>query len=243
MFSNSRRIRTLAVTAGFTLALLAACSPSAASTTATATPTTPAKNNQNSPKLVTATSKSLGNVNPSTPANLVRDLQKGGHVIVFRYTGAVYPQNPQDKAIAGAIDDGQRISEQSKKMMAALGQQYKKLKIPVDRVWSSEYYFVYQHALAAFGAPVTMNRDLTGSLAPFFRNQKLLETSLQGLRNRTVTPPPAGKNTILFTHQGKFDKAYGYYPDAGQTLIFKPDSTGTPRLIANLSYEQFMALK
>ena len=39
------------------------------------------------------------------------------------------------------------------------------------------------------------------------------------------------------------DKAYGYYPDAGQTLIFKPDSTGTPRLIANLSYEQFMALK
>ena len=60
MFSKSRRIRTLAVTAGFTLALLAACSPSAASTTATATPTTPAKNNQNSPKLVTATSKSLG---------------------------------------------------------------------------------------------------------------------------------------------------------------------------------------
>ncbi|MCY1703527.1 hypothetical protein [Deinococcus sp. SL84] len=66
---------------------------------------------------------------------------------------------------------------------------------------------------------------------------------MQGLRNRTVTPPPAGKNTILFTHQGKFDKAYGYYPDAGQTLIFKPDGTGTPRLIANLSYDEFMALK
>lgn len=195
------------------------------------------------PKLVTATSNSLGTVNPRTPADLVKQLQKGGHVIVFRYTGATYPQNPSDRAVARAIDDDQRISDDSKKKMATLGQQYRKLKIPVDRVWSSEYYFVYQHALAAFGAPVTMNRDLTGSLAPSFRNQKLLETSLQGLRNRTVTPPPTGKNTILFTHQGKFDKAYGYYPDAGQTLILKPDGSGTPRLIANLSYEQFMALR
>lgn len=192
--------------------------------------------------LVTATSQSLGNPTPRPPADLVQRLQQGGNVIVFRYTGAAYPQNPGN-AVAGAVDDGQRISERSKTLMAAWGGQFKTLDIPVDRVWSSEYYFVYQHALAAFGAPVTMNRDLTGSLAPFFRDQAVLEKSLQGLRNRTVTPPPAGTNTVLFTHQGKFDKAYGYYLDAGQTLIFRLDGSGTPRLIANLSYDQFMALK
>lgn len=235
MPNNMRKALTLTATA----LALTACQVGAQNkpgTMSSASQSSPA------PKPVTATSQSLGDVNPATPADLVQQLQQGGHVIVFRYTGATYPQNPAP-AIDGAIDDGQRISDQSTAMMAALGEQYSKLKIPVDRVWSSEYYFVYQHALAAFGEPVTMNRDLTGSLAPFFQDQQLLESSLQGLRNRTVTPPPAGKNTILFTHQGKFDKAYGYYPDAGQTLIFKPDGTGTPRLIANLSYDEFMALK
>lgn len=192
--------------------------------------------------LVTATSKSLGTTALKVPTDLVQQLQQGGNVIVFRYTGATSSQN-SDKAVDGSLDDGQRISEQSKKLMAAWGQQYRTLKIPVDRVWSSEYYFVYQHALAALGAPVTMHRDLTGSLAPFFSDQTLLETSLQGLRNRTVTPPPAGKNTVLFTHQGKFDKAYGYYLNAGQTLIFQPDGSAMPRLIANLNYDQFMALQ
>lgn len=192
--------------------------------------------------LVTATSKSFGTTAPKVPADLVQQLQQGGNVIVFRYTGATWSQN-SDNAVDGSLDDGQRISDQSRKLMAAWGQQTKTLKIPVDRVWSSEYYFVYQHALAALGAPVVMHRDLTGSLAPFFRDAGLLETSLQGLRNRTVTPPPAGTNTVLFTHQGKFEKAYGYYLDAGQTLIFQPDGSGLPRLIANLSYDQFMALK
>ncbi|MDY3330510.1 MAG: hypothetical protein SOX43_00960 [Pelistega sp.] len=192
--------------------------------------------------LVSAENASLNFRNAPAPVGLVEDLRKGGYVIVFRYTGS----GGDDAAIAPelkqkVIDDGQRISKRSIERMTSYGKKYQDLGIPVNRVLSSEYYFVWQHAQAAFGNPIQISRDLTGSLN--FRDKNELAQSLQNLRNRTVTPPDAGQNTILFTHQGKFDKAYGYYIPAGTTILFKPDGTSTPKLVAVLSYDEFMALK
>ncbi|WP_237207870.1 hypothetical protein [Rothia nasimurium] len=190
-------------------------------------------------QLVTATSTELGDTSRRIPEDLSNQLTQGGLVIVHRYTGATYPSQTTP-APDGFIDDGQRISNTSIDRMNQLAAQYRDLDIPVSQALSSEYYFVYQHADQAMDVPVEVNRDLTGSLN--FSDPKELETSLQGLRNRTVTPPPAGTNTVLFTHQGKFDKAYGFYPDAGWTLIFAPDGTGTPNLIASMSLDDFLAL-
>lgn len=190
-------------------------------------------------ELVTATSDNLGDTSPETPSDLAQQLAEGGLVIVHRYTGAMRPSNPSP-APEGFIDDGQRISESSIESMSELAAKYEELGIPVSSALSSEYYFVYQHADQAMDVPVEINRDLTGSLN--FTDDQELEASLQGLRNRTVTPPPAGTNTVLFTHQGKFDKAYGFYPDAGWTLIFAPDGSGTPHLIASMPLEEFLEL-
>lgn len=243
------RIKPVLATAAV-LALAACSSPQAApgntnsqvpsnaeATVATGTPSTP--NSASGTQLVTATSDDLGDTSPETPENLAQQLAEGGLVIVHRYTGATRPANPS-AAPDGFIDDGQRISETSIDRMNQLGAKYRELGIPVSSVLSSEYYFVYQHADQAMDTQVEINRDLTGSL--YFTDQQELEESLQGLRNRTVTPPPAGTNTVLFTHQGKFDKAYGFYPDAGWTLIFAPDGSGTPRLIASMSLDEFLEL-
>ncbi len=192
--------------------------------------------------LVKAENTSLNFRHAPAPTNLVEELRKGGHVIVFRYTGSGGDSVAVAKEAQGqVIDDGQRISENSIRRMKNYGQKYQDLAIPVNRVLSSEYYFVWQHAQAAFGNPIQISRDLTGSL--YFRDRTELATSLQNLRNRTVTPPDQGQNTVLFTHQGKFDKAYGYYIPAGTTIIFKPDGTSTPKLVAVLSYDEFMKLK
>ncbi|MBJ8326250.1 hypothetical protein [Streptococcus pacificus] len=191
------------------------------------------ENNQ----FITATTNELGNPEPTTPADLKERLAKGGLVIIHRYTGS---GGSGGESIPGSIDDGQRISESSIEAMTQLGNVYKTLEAPVSSVWSSQYYFVYQHAVAAMGEPVMMNRDLTGSLN--FSDTDELERSLQGLRNWTVTPPPAGENIVLFTHQGKFEKAYGYYLNAGQTIIFEPDTSGVPNVIASLSLEQWLDL-
>lgn len=193
--------------------------------------------------VTTATSRDLGDATPAAPADLAARLRNGGLVIVFRYTGAGGQEEGAPLATLtaqGVVDDGQRISDRSRDRMSAYGEKYRDLGIPVDQVLSSQYYFVWQHAMQAFGAPVAMKRDLTGSLN--FSDRGELDRSLQGLRNRTVTSPPEGMNTVLFTHQGKFELAYGYYLDAGTTMVFEPDGSGTPRLIANLDYDDFMAL-
>jgi hypothetical protein len=76
-----------------------------------------------------------------------------------------------------------------------------------------------------------------------FTDQQLLARSLQDLRNRTIVRPHNGENTVLFTHQGKFEKAFGYWLPTGQTVIFQPDGTDTPRLIANLSFDEWANLQ
>ncbi|QGM80912.1 hypothetical protein [Otariodibacter oris] len=191
----------------------------------------------NNTAFITATTNKLSQPEPSTPTDLKNRIAKGGLIIIHRYTGS---GGRDGNAIPGSMDDGQRISEKSTNLMQQLGNVYTSLNAPISAVWSSEYYFVYQHALAAMGKPVIMNRDLTGSL--YFRDNDELQRSLQGLRNRTVTPPPAGTNIVLFTHQGKFDKAYGYYLNPGQTIIFQPDGSGKPNVIANLTLDEWLAL-
>ncbi len=179
--------------------------------------------------------------NIKNPENLANELSKGGYVLVFRYTGSGGESSQIPQELKGkVIDDGQRISESSLKNMKLYGDKVKSLGIQIDKVATSEYFFVWQHANAAFGDNLEITRDLTGSL--FFNNPQELQTSLQNLQNRTVKVPSDGKSTLLFTHQGKFDKAFGYYPPAGTTIVFKPNGTSQPNLVAVLSFDEFMGL-
>ncbi|HFI0595952.1 TPA: hypothetical protein ACGO30_001687 [Streptococcus suis] len=188
-----------------------------------------------------AESEPINFENPQYPANLSEALAEGGYVVVFRYTGAGGGTSKIPPKLDGkVIDDGQRISTTSIERMLEYGNKVKQLDIQIDHILSSEYYFVWQHAEAAFDLPIEISRDLTGSLN--FNNEKELENSLQNLRNRVVKVPESGKSTFLFTHQGKFDKAFGFYPPAGTTIIFKPDGSSRPQLIAVLSFEEFLQL-
>ncbi|MBU2696018.1 hypothetical protein [Pimelobacter sp. 30-1] len=210
--------------------------PTALTPTAPPAPTTPTAPAAAPPE---ATTSALGEVDPPTPPDLADRLRSGGLVVVHRYTGAFVPDRP-DAAPEGLIDDRQRITDESTRAMQRLGRAYERIGVRVGTVLASEYYFVVQHARAAFGDRVRTDRDLTGSL--YFDDQDELAASLQGLRNRVVAPPAPGQTTVLFTHQGKFEKAFGYYLDAGRTLVFEPDGSGAPRLVANLSLEDFLAL-
>lgn len=199
---------------------------------------------ENTPSVQTneTTYKPLDFTKNQIPNNFISDLQKGGYVIVFRYTGSGGGYTPVLKDLQNkVIDDGQRISENSVAKMKDYGKKYRELNIPIQTVVSSEYFFVWQHAYEAFNDPITISRDLTGSLN--FKNNTELNESIQQLKNRIVQLLPNGQNQILFTHQGKFDKAFGYYIPAGTTLFFKPDGSNQPNLITVLSYEQFMSLK
>jgi hypothetical protein len=170
--------------------------------------------------------------------DLARALQTGGFVIVHRYTAETPNNSPS--ATAAAADAGQRMSPHGGADAQAMGQVYRRLNIPVAQVLSSEHFLVYQNAVAAFGSGVKLHRDLTGSRS--FTDPAELERSLAGLRSRVATRPPPGTNVVLWTHEGKFKKAFGRPLPAGETVVFGPGSDGLPHEVARLSLKQFLAL-
>jgi len=169
---------------------------------------------------------------------LAHALQAGGFVIVHRYTGRMPAALPP--APARTIDAGQRISPQGYADAQAMGEVYRRLKIPVAEVLSSEYFLVYQTATAAFGNRVKLHRDLTGSRS--FQDPSELERSLSGLRSRVAKPPPTHTNVVLWTHEGKFKKAFGSSLPAGETVVFGRRSDGAAYQVARLSLKEFLAL-
>jgi hypothetical protein len=174
---------------------------------------------------------------PGDP-KLARALQAGGFVIVHRYTGRMPGSSPP--AAAETIDAGQRISPQGRADAQAMGEVYRRLKIPVSQVLSSEFFVVYQTATAAFGNRVALRRDLTGSR--HFNDHAELAQSLSGLRSRVATPPAAGTNIVLWTHEGKFKKAFGHSLLPGETVVFAPRNDGVPHEVVRLSLKEFLAL-
>src|SRR5262245_19341589 len=72
--------------------------------------------------------------------NLGRALRAGGFVIVHRYTERMPASTPP--AAADTIDAGQRISPQGRADAQAVGEVYRRLKIPVSQVLSSEFFVV-----------------------------------------------------------------------------------------------------
>jgi hypothetical protein len=171
-------------------------------------------------------------------SKLARALQAGGFVIVHRYTGRMPGSSPP--AAAETIDAGQRISPQGRADAQAMGAVYRRLKIPVSQVLSSEFFVVYQTASAAFGNRVATHRDLTGSR--HFNDPVELARSLSQLRSRVARSPPAGTNVVLWTHEGKFKKAFGHALPTGATVVFGPRSDGVPHEVARLSLKEFLAL-
>jgi hypothetical protein len=47
---------------------------------------------------------------------------------------------------------------------------------------------------------------------------------------------------VLWSHQGRFNLAFGIWPSPGETVVFRPDSGDEPRLVAQLPFDQFVAL-
>jgi len=197
----------------------------------------PAVNRREAPAVNRGETPVLSQQRRSAP-NLGRALRAGGFVIVHRYTGRMPASAPP--AAADTIDAGQRISPQGRVDAQAMGEVYRRLKIPVSQVLSSEFFVVYQTAQAAFGNRVALRRDLTGSR--YFNDPAELAQSLSRLRSRVATPPPAGTNIVLWTHEGKFKKAFGHSLPAGATVVFAPRNDGVPHEVARLSLKEFLAL-
>jgi len=174
-------------------------------------------------------------------AALVRALQEGGYVIYFRHadTGPAFPEPaPVDLQ---RCETQRNLNENGRIQARQIGEQFRRLRIPVGEVLASEFCRCWQTAELAFGRFRKVNA-LTGvSRDPASAEQRVqTATALRGL---LAIPPDSSTNTILVSHGYNLFDAEGFLLGTqGEAAIYLPDRHGSYRLRARLAPEDWARL-
>lgn len=173
---------------------------------------------------------------------LVEALRRGGYVIYFRHAATDYsiPESQQGEAWWQSCDPQvvRNLSQAGRRQAQAIGQAFRALQIPVDRVLSSEFCRVAETARLAFGE-VELSTDLTGFGTA---DEAERERRVAALQTMLATPPPAGANTILVAHGFNIQAAANVSLPEGGAAIFEPLGQVGFRLIASVSADEWSTL-
>lgn len=177
-----------------------------------------------------------------TGAALVHALQKGGYVIVIRHAHAPATPPAQGQADAANVAHERQLDPAGRSSVTAMGAAWKRLHIPVGRVWSSPTYRARQTVqLAELPKP---------QLAPELgdRGQSMQAAGAdQGawLRGKASEQPAAGTNTVIVTHLPNISAAFGdLAKDLGDggALVFRPTRAKPPQRVGKVAIEDWPKL-
>jgi phosphohistidine phosphatase SixA len=155
---------------------------------------------------------------------LVAGLKRGGYVLVFRHGKTDWGQRDTD-VLNFADRGGQRnLREEGRQESIETGKTLAALGVPLGRVLSSPMWRCRDTATLAFGRADTTIHLLQKGRASRDERIRLLST-----------PPPAGTNTVLVTHQDvllPIMKLQREELGEGEALIVKPLGRGAFEVLA-----------
>jgi phosphohistidine phosphatase SixA len=171
------------------------------------------------------------------------DLSQGGYVIVFRHGATNRNQADTDPLNHENIDRQRLLSSKGKEQAKAIGEAFKKLNIPVDKVYTSKFYRAIETAKLITNSDPIASIDLTegGLVVSPIENDRRAEA----LRKMASTKPAEGKNTLIITHKPNIIDAFGkdwFEVKEGESSIFKPDGSEKPALVGRFPSTDWIAV-
>jgi phosphohistidine phosphatase SixA len=176
-------------------------------------------------------------------ADLIAALQRGGCVILMRHASS--PGTTPDAAHASADNHRleRQLDEQGQASARAMGDAFRRLKIPIGKVLSSPTYRALETVkLATLGQPTTlpelgqseqaMSADKSGTRAAW-------------LKAKADEHPAAGTNTLIVTHYPNIQEAFPREADGlaeGEALILRPDRIDRASLVARVKIDEWASL-
>lgn len=192
------------------------------------------------PLLLTVALAQGGESLPKT--GLAAALQRGGYVILMRHASS--PGTAPDAAHADA-DNTQlerQLDEQGQASARAMGDAFRRLKIPIGKVLSSPTYRAVETVkLARLGRP-TAFAELGPSVQAMSADNSRTRVWLKA---KTAEPPPAGTNTLIVTHYPNIAEAFPQEAEGlaeGEALILRPDKGDRACLVARVKIEEWASL-
>src|SRR5437868_11409906 len=171
-----------------------------------------------------------------SPTELVPELQKGGYVLFIRHPKTNPDQADTDPLHLDNIKAQRQLSDEGRKQATALGEAFRALKLPVDKVISSKFYRAQEAAKLLDLGDVTPSVDVTeGGLVVSPREN---ERRAKALRELLSTAPADGKNVVIVSHKPNLQDAAG--KDFGdlreaEVVIFQPLGKGKFKAVARVA--------
>ena len=162
-------------------------------------------------------------------------MKQGGYVIVFRHGATNRDQADTDPLNFDDTAKQRVLSEQGKRVATQVGDAFKKLGIPLGKVYTSKFNRAVETGKLMSGGDVTPTLDVTegGLVVTPIENDRRAEA----LKKMAGTVPEAGKNTLIVTHKPNITDAFGkdwFDVKEGEASIFRPDGAGKTVLVARL---------
>ena len=160
-------------------------------------------------------------------------MKQGGYVIVFRHGATNRNQADTDPLNFDDIAKQRLLSEQGKRVATQVGEAFKKLGIPLGKVYTSKFNRAVETGRLMSGGDVTATLDVTegGLVVTPIENDRRAEA----LKKMAGTVPEAGKNTLIVTHKPNIMDAFGkdwFDVREVEASVFRPDGSGKALLLA-----------
>jgi phosphohistidine phosphatase SixA len=190
-------------------------------------------------------SSSLALAQTLADADLVNALRGGGYVIVMRHGATNADQadtDPLNVDQPGNEARQRHLNDKGRATARAWKESFRKMGIPVGKVYSSKFARAQETARLGFGDPITTHDVTEGGLvvSPNENNRRTA-----ALRKMAATPPDAGTNTIIVSHKPNVIDAFGkdwFDVKEGEASVFKPDGQGGYKAVARVQAEQWATL-
>jgi phosphohistidine phosphatase SixA len=173
--------------------------------------------------------------------HLVHALQEGGYVIYFRHadTGPPYPE--REPVDLQRCETQRNLDDHGRAQARDVGEQLRRLGIPVGDVLVSEFCRCWQTAELAVGRYRKLHA-LTGVSRDAASAEKR-EQAAAGLRELLATPPRSHTNTMLVSHgYNLFDVEQFLLGTQGEAAIYHPDGRGGYSLVARVLPDDWAGL-
>jgi phosphohistidine phosphatase SixA len=169
------------------------------------------------------------------PTDLLPELKKGGYVLFIRHPRTNPDQGDTDPLNLDNIKAQRQLSEDGRKQAKALGECFRTLGIPVEKVISSKFLRAQEAAKLLAVGEIATSIDVSegGLVVSTNENQR----RAKALRHLLSTQPAKGKNLVVVSHKPNVQDAAGKEfgdLDEGETVVFRPLGDGTFKAVARV---------
>jgi broad specificity phosphatase PhoE len=173
---------------------------------------------------------------------VVKSLQAGGYVIVFRHGATNRDMADTDPLNLDNVAKQRQLSERGRQQARDLGAAFKTLQIPIGQVYTSRFYRAVETGRLVSSKEVVTTADVSegGQVVTPIENDR----RAAAFRQLVATPPAPGTNTLIVSHKPNILDAFGkdwFDVREGEASVFRPES-GKYVLVGKLQATEWLDL-